>query len=374
MSSVVIGGGVYPARYHTAFDALENWGSSAGGSDFHVSGGLLHSQNWSPDDNHTTAKGGFGRIRLLAWRSPGWDEEIADDIWVCSNFTNALVKAKVRGVNFSLPSGHKVHWLVQARHPTMANKYLNYIYSAVDLSAKLASGNWETIETTFKPDQSCWAWGKGDGIYDTFGSIEDTLRNVTNTHLVVLGPDGSSGPTGAFEMDEYEIIYNRNGPSATSSDGVVVFDPPLDAASTGNNGLSFRGVSSGITAGGTQVRVTFKAPSSGGVSAGHASIGKRTSAYNTVTTPVELKFSGVSGFSIAAGGSLTSDWADLTTATNDVLVTIIDSTSSTQIRTTNAFGAGTHYSLYGPSWNQSNPSGTYEFASQYFGGKIEVKG
>lgn len=210
MTSIAVGNpAFYPTRYHTGFDAIEHWGSSGSAS---VSGGVFTSSGWSPDDNHTTAKGGFGRIYLLAFRQFGWDEEIAGGLWVCSNFTNAKVKAKVRGVSMAIPSGHKVHWLVQARHPTLPNKYLNYVYSAVDLSAKLLSGNWETIETTFKPDQSAWSWGKGDGIYDTFGSIEDTLRNVTNTHLVVLGPDGSSGPTGAFEMEEYEILYNRNGP------------------------------------------------------------------------------------------------------------------------------------------------------------------
>lgn len=64
----------------------------------------------------------------------------------------------------------------------------------------------------------------------------------------------------------------------------------------------------------TQVRVTFQASTSSPMILDHASIGIQAgagNAWDTTLTPVELLFSGVSGFSILASATITSDWASL---------------------------------------------------------------
>lgn len=64
----------------------------------------------------------------------------------------------------------------------------------------------------------------------------------------------------------------------------------------------------------TQVRVTFQASTSSPMILDHASIGIQAgagNAWDTTLTPVELKFSGVSGFNISATTTITSDWANL---------------------------------------------------------------
>lgn len=60
-----------------------------------------------------------------------------------------------------------------------------------------------------------------------------------------------------------------------------------------------------------KVRVTFKSASDMGLAVANASIGVLLGGLATLYTPTELLFSGVSGFSIAASSTITSDWVDL---------------------------------------------------------------
>lgn len=145
----------------------------------------------------------------------------------------------------------------------------------------------------------------------------------------------------------------------------------------------------------TQVRVTFKAPTLSSLILDHASIGIKAgagNAWDTTATPVELKFSGVSGFNISASASITSDWANLvvsssagtvlsrTMSTEDLgwgsysirsilgpvtggatsLVVIQDVNSSgNYLATVNAIGTDASY-YFGPSapnYNNATPSG-----------------
>ncbi len=70
----------------------------------------------------------------------------------------------------------------------------------------------------------------------------------------------------------------------------------------------------------TQVRVTFtQITGVGSVTVNNASIGIQAGSgdpYDTSATPVELKFAGVSGFTLAAANSITSDWATLTVSSS----------------------------------------------------------
>lgn len=69
----------------------------------------------------------------------------------------------------------------------------------------------------------------------------------------------------------------------------------------------------------TQVRVTFSSRTgSSGTKVNNVSIGLQAPSgdlYDTAATPVELLCSGVSGFNLTAGTSITSDWANLAIST-----------------------------------------------------------
>jgi uncharacterized protein (TIGR02217 family) len=100
-------------------------------------------------------------------------------------------------------------------------------------------------------------------------------------------------------------------------------------------GYSFRNICGSIVAlsdGGLSVRVAF-ATKSGGTDrfkTDHCSIGVWTGTdFNTVSTPVELTFSGGHGFDIAHGETILSDWINLEFSSSDKLVVVADIASGT---------------------------------------------
>jgi hypothetical protein len=100
----------------------------------------------------------------------------------------------------------------------------------------------------------------------------------------------------------------------------------LASNGTGDGGISFRQVLSSVTQAGDQVRVTINASTAGALAANNVSIAKVNSATapNCDSTPVELKFSGASGFSLASSGVAVSDWLDFRVAVGDNIMVIID--------------------------------------------------
>src|SRR6266403_2434495 len=79
-------------------------------------------------------------------------------------------------------------------------------------------------------------------------------------------------------------------------------------------------VKSGGGGGPTQVSVTFtQMPAVWPITINNASVGIQAGSgdpYDTSATPVELKFAVVSGFTLAAANSITSDWATLTVSSS----------------------------------------------------------
>lgn len=106
----------------------------------------------------------------------------------------------------------------------------------------------------------------------------------------------------------------------------VIFTATLSSNDGGNDGLTMRNVCT-ITGGALdQIRVTFKSAAAAVLKTDHCAIGIATGTNaNTTATPVELKFSGVSGFTISIGASATSDWVNFNGFTSsDKLVPIMD--------------------------------------------------
>ncbi|MEW6351615.1 MAG: hypothetical protein AB1646_21410 [Thermodesulfobacteriota bacterium] len=113
---------------------------------------------------------------------------------------------------------------------------------------------------------------------------------------------------------------------------------------------------------GTSVRVTFRAPSGAATTIDHASIVERSGATaNGTTTPTELLFSGVSGTTIPANGTVTSDPLIYPIdETKDYLVPMDVGSSSGSIYQRTSGGWGFYYSqAVGDSWNVQNMPANY---------------
>lgn len=100
----------------------------------------------------------------------------------------------------------------------------------------------------------------------------------------------------------------------------------LNTDDTNDGSISFRVNCKTISSGAAQVRVTFRPNSAASFQVDHASIAKVNSATapNCDATPVELLFSGVSGFTASAGVDVVSDWLTFSTSTSDNLMVVMD--------------------------------------------------
>lgn len=113
----------------------------------------------------------------------------------------------------------------------------------------------------------------------------------------------------------------------------------------------------------TQIRATFQPGSTGSQVVLHASIGKRDPSEplhpNTLSTPLQLLFSGGSGFT-ASVSSITSDWLTIsgfTLTTGDEVIVICDNSSPASQRFNNANTGVTTFYQSGTSWNTANTIG-----------------
>ena len=141
----------------------------------------------------------------------------------------------------------------------------------------------------------------------------------------------------------------------------TIFTQTLTNNDSGNNGLSFRTCIpiTGDSLG--QVRVTFQSGSANWVVA-HAAIGVSVTAVGvgcqqTTATPVELTFSGGSGFNLGSSSNLTSDWVNLSFTGSAILVVITDITSGNEELATGVTGVTSFLNVSGSTYNQANPAG-----------------
>ncbi len=373
----------WPAHYLETFDnGIGHWtapGPIGGPRD--VVNGVFRSWNWSYDSNHLTSVGGPGMLHLLAYADHHYfNRTTATGDVISSDFTNARIKMLVRGVGFAPNGSEWIIWIT-ANHPTALGKNVNWGFVANPITTHLLSGNWTEVEVLIDPNPAKWVWGKGanGSIYDTFLSLPESLRNIYNLHMPTLGPDNVNHPSGQFELDTFEIAFNKNGPdsdpvSVPPQDGwTVAFNPLLNTLSTPNANYAIRGISLPFTVGGSKLRATVFAPPSHPTGGTHLAVGKRASGYNTTAPLLPFLFAGVPGYSVPAGGQLTSDPLDFVTAIGDVLVIHTDCDSfAHQARTAGSFAGGTHYALAGADWQAESPSGFSASSGQYFGAKLEV--
>lgn len=213
-----------PNRYpdHLTHDfatqGIGAWTANSGGPR-EVINGVFRSWSWGNDDNHLTSKGGPGRVHLMAYADHYyWRYFNGNNTLVNSDLTNAKISIEVRGINgFALASNQKfIVWVCSDHpafpaHPASGAKITNWGFIA---EPRAITSDWTTVEWVLDPDPAKWVFGGGIGIYDTFLALDQALMNVHNLHFLVLGPDNASAPSGAFEMRNPKITFNRNGPGA----------------------------------------------------------------------------------------------------------------------------------------------------------------
>lgn len=118
-------------------------------------------------------------------------------------------------------------------------------------------------------------------------------------------------------------------PGLGYGDGSIIataFTVALGSDNSGDNGFTYRQETPvALVPAGRRVRVTFQASSVAAFVTDHCSIGISAGSGATVGTPTELFFGGKPGFSLAAGGSITSDWVNFGQfGISDKLLVIMD--------------------------------------------------
>jgi len=114
---------------------------------------------------------------------------------------------------------------------------------------------------------------------------------------------------------------------------------------------------------GLEIRVRFEAGSLATWAIDNAAIGIRNSGPDTLLTPVELKFGGVSGFSLSAGATIFSDWLAFPFSGKPTFVVVMDHTTGTGAsRTVNTGGDDIYFKSTADSYNQATVVGMTHLA------------
>lgn len=105
----------------------------------------------------------------------------------------------------------------------------------------------------------------------------------------------------------------------------VVWSRSLTTDNNNWSGYCIRTKNVSLSGGGDQIRVRFVASGSQALAVAHVGVAKVGSATwpSTQLAPIELKFGGANGFSIAAGATITSDWLNFPFSSSDTIVVSI---------------------------------------------------
>ena len=143
----------------------------------------------------------------------------------------------------------------------------------------------------------------------------------------------------------------------------MLFEPSSGALDLDdyNTNTSFRVVCELAADSHGSIRVTFATRSvTSGAVALHCSIGKQLTNEKTTDTPIELLFGGTSGFTIPAGGTITSDVVShpgLSLLAGDKMIVIVDyGTPGGQAYSSGNTNVDTWFYSNATSWNVADPN------------------
>lgn len=181
-----------------------------------------------------------------------------------------------------------------------------------------------------------------------------------------------------------QLMMMGVGPGGASGGGPVpgnifVANPALNADDTNNN-TSFR-VATVLSASSTGiVKVTIVPGATNQLDIAHASICKAATPPNCTTTPVELKFSGASGFTGATTpqtSDATNHSGSFTLNSGDTAIVIYDITTFNPAEAYEQFNASatnatTYFSSSQQTWNSQNVTGFSALSGYNYGVSLIV--
>jgi hypothetical protein len=210
-------------------------------------------------------------------------------------------------------------------------------------------------------------------IYTTnsFNSVD--AGEISNKVLSFSGFGNLTNGTHFFRARHSRASQNSdwsNIETVIVNPSVVVLNTPLYLHDAGNENISYR----------TRVRINAPSPISSmrakfmagiggeGLHCDNVSVGTNVEGPNTLAIPVELTFSGGSGFNVAAGATAQSDWISLDIPSgwsNLVFVMDVGSTFGGSAWQTTDANCYTYYRSTNNSYNLANVSSFSVFPAGY---------
>ena len=157
----------------------------------------------------------------------------------------------------------------------------------------------------------------------------------------------------------------------------TAYSKSIAGNSGGNAGTAFRIICT-PSVGGSQIRITVRSGTSGGLSIDHVSVGTQSATYVTTATPVEVTFGGGGHGTTAASGSndSVSDWIPFKTTAGTPIVIDCDVNSAfTNIGAILGTSGEAYFLASTAQYNIASPAGTWthDTANTYLISKIEVR-
>jgi hypothetical protein len=186
-----------------------------------------------------------------------------------------------------------------------------------------------------------------------YAEIDDIMRG---------GDDSDPGIFGVALNHNDDVEGDDTGFRCAFAEPTGGWQATMAGNASGYAGRSSRQVVAGL-GDGNQIRVTLAASTAEAMTIKHVSVVERSgSTSNGTGTPVEIKFGGASGASLAAGATLTSDWTNFTVESGKTYLVIVDYNTGNPRYGSSTPGFYWQYST--ESWSQQNVSG-YDFLPGY---------
>ena len=168
-------------------------------------------------------------------------------------------------------------------------------------------------------------------------------------------------------------FYSCITPATTS------WEKTLTGSNNGWYGHTNRQVATGLTASGTQVRLTLESGSEGFVCNNMSIVARSGSTGDGTTTPTEVLFSSSSGVTMGASTTATSDWTTFTVTAGTEYLLIFDAggdASNDTLQFVNNYisGTGQYYKAASTSYNVQNMPASATTSDDLYGfSKIEIR-
>lgn len=231
------------AFYRESWDnGLAGWQGGMSGEDLkhHPSGGapggfVRYSEPSGDDPNHVD---GIGTLHLTSYFYPATHPNSAGHVINFAggdpDFRGARVSLKVRGIDFE-PNGAELVWWTQSENDITKQfspdwRRANWAYTGFTLTDYLQSGEWEEVSYRLTNNSHAWTYG-GNNLAQLrpnyeYASIDHSLGHLTCDFFHLLAfVNPQNRPTGAIDIDEFELVYRNESLVFPSNSGTLIASP-----------------------------------------------------------------------------------------------------------------------------------------------------